>query len=48
MLCIFARYHRIQFQGKLIIQTQENVKKPKFGTDLGTFDPNFGHQFFLA
>ena len=35
MLDIVASYHCIQFQGKLTIQTQENVQKPHFGPDLG-------------
>ena len=37
MLDIVASYHRIQFQGKLMIQTQENDKQPVLGPDLGTF-----------
>ena len=35
MLDIVASYHRIQFQGKVMIQTRENGKKPHFGADLG-------------
>ena len=35
MLNIIASYHRNQFQRKLIIQTQENGKKPQFEPDLG-------------
>ena len=34
MLDIVASYHCIQFQGKLMIQTQENGKKPFFGLAL--------------
>ena len=36
-----ASYHRIQFQGRLLIQTQENDKKPHFGPDLGPLGPNY-------
>ena len=36
MLEIVARDHRMQFQGKDIIQTQENGEKPHFGPDLNT------------
>ena len=35
MLHIVASYHRMQFQGKLMIQTQENGEKPYFGPNLG-------------
>ena len=37
-------YHCMQFQGKRMIQTQENGKKPYFGTDLGPLGPNSGRQ----
>ena len=47
MLHILASYHCLQFQGKRIIQTQENDKKTHFGTDLGPFGPNSDHQFFF-
>ena len=40
MLDIVASYHRMQFQGKLMIETQENVEKPHFGPDLGPWGPN--------
>ena len=30
----FAIFHRIKFQGKPMIQTQENTEKPHFGPDL--------------
>ena len=33
----------MQFQGKLMIQTQENSKKPHFGPDLAPFSQNSGH-----
>ena len=36
MFGIVASYHRMQFQGKLMIQTQENGEKPHFGPDLGS------------
>ena len=39
MLSVVASYHRIRFQGKLMIETQENGKKLHFGPDLG---PDFG------
>ena len=47
MLDIVASYHRIQFQGKLVIQTQENGEKPHFEPNLGSLDPNSSRQFFL-
>ena len=34
----------MQFQGKLIIQIQENGKKPHFGPNLGSLGPNSGGQ----
>ena len=36
-------------QGKLLIQTQENGKKPHVGSDLGLLGPNSGckHFFFF-
>ena len=43
MLDIVASYHRIQFQGNLMIQTQQNGKKPNFGTDLSPM----GQKFFI-
>ena len=47
MLDIVASYHRIQFQGKRMIETQENGKKKKFGPDLGPLSPNLGCQIFF-
>ena len=47
MLDIVASYHRIQFQGKRMIQTQENDKKPYFGPDFGLLNPKTGRQIFL-
>ena len=35
MVDIIASYHRIQFEGKFMIQTQENDEKPHFGSYLG-------------
>ena len=42
-----ANYHRIQFQGKLMIQTQENGEKPHFGPGLGPLGPNLARQIFF-
>ena len=47
MLDIVIRYHHIQFQGKLKIQTQENGEKLHFELDLGLLGPNWGRQIFL-
>ena len=47
MLNIVASYHCIQFQGKLMIQTQENGEKPHFGPDLGLLGPKSGREFFF-
>ena len=35
MLNIITSYHCMKFQGKRMIQTQENGEKPDFGPDLG-------------
>ena len=40
MLDIATSYHRVQFQGKRMIQTQENGEKSHFGPDLGPLGPN--------
>ena len=50
MLDIVASYHCVQFQGKLMTQTQENSEKPHFGPDLGPLGPNSGRQilFFFS
>ena len=45
-LDIVASYHCMQFQGKLMIQTQENGGKPHFRPDLGLLRPNSGHEIF--
>ena len=45
MLNIVASYHCMQFQGKRIIQTQENGKKPYLGPDLGPLRKHSGRQF---
>ena len=47
ILDIITSYYHIQFQGKRMIQTQENGEKPCLGPDLGTLGPNSGHQFFF-
>ena len=47
MLDIVASYHHIQFQGKLMIQAQENDKKPHFESDLGFIGPKLEPSFFL-
>ena len=38
----FAIFHRIKFQGKPLIQTQENTEKPHFGPDLRPVAQNSG------
>ena len=48
MLDIIASYDCMQFQGKLMIQTQENGEKPHFGPNLGPLGLNSGHQFFFS
>ena len=47
MLDIVVNYHRIQFHGKPMIQTQGNSEKPNIGPDLGPFGPNSGPQNFF-
>ena len=47
MLNIITSYHRMQLQEKLMIQTQENGKKPHSGPDLGPLGPNLGRQIFF-
>ena len=39
MLDIVTSYDCMQFQEKLMIQTQENGEKPQFRPDLGPFRP---------
>ena len=39
-------YHCMQFQGKHMIQTQENGEKPHFGPNLGQLGP-IGRAIFL-
>ena len=46
MLSIVASCYSMQFQGKLIIQTQENGNKSRFGTNLGLFSPRQVRQCF--
>ena len=45
MLDIVASYHRIQFQGKRMIE--KKMEKKKFGPDLGPLSPNSGRQIFF-
>ena len=47
MLGFVASCLSMQFQGKLIIQTQEIDKKSHFGPDLGPLGTNLGRQFFF-
>ena len=47
MLDFVASYHHMQFQGKIMIQTQENGKKPHFGPHLGLMGPNLHCQIFF-
>ena len=48
MLDIVASCHCMQFQGKLMIQTQENDEKPHFGSDLGLLCPNLGCEIHFS
>ena len=48
MLEIVANYHCTQFQGKCMVQIQENGKKPHFRSDLGPLNPNSGCQISLS
>ena len=49
MLDILTSYHCLQFQGKRMIQTQENDKKKRyFGSDLGPLGPNSGRQILFS
>ena len=48
MLEIVASYHCMQFQAKLMIQTQENGGKPHFVPDLGPLGPNSGCTIFFS
>ena len=38
----------MQFQEKLMIQTQENGREPHFGSDLGLLVPKSGREFFYS
>ena len=42
MLEIVVSYHRMELQGNLIIQTQEDGKKPHFAIELGTLGQSSG------
>ena len=48
MLDIVAICYHIQFQGKLMIQTQRNDGKPHFEPDLGPLGSNAGCQIFFV
>ena len=48
MLGIVVAYYCTQFQGKFMIQTQENGKKPHFGPDLGPLGPHLGRQIWFS
>ena len=47
MLDIVAGYHCMQFQGKHMIQTKENGKKPHFRPNSGSLGPNSACQIFF-
>ena len=47
MLDIVASYHCMQFQGKRMTQTQDNVKKPHFRSELGLLGLSSGCHFFF-
>ena len=47
MLGIVTCYYCIQFQGKRMVQTQENGEKSHFGPDLGLLGPNPGRPIFF-
>ena len=38
----------MQFQGNLMIETQENGEKPHLGPNLGWLGPNSDGQFFFS
>ena len=48
MISIIQSYHRVQFQGKRITQTQGNGEKPHFVPYLGLLGPNLGANFFYV
>ena len=43
MLDTVVNYPPIQFQGKRMVQIQENNKKPHFAPDLGPLGSNLDH-----
>ena len=47
MLDIVARYYGMQYQGKMMIQTQGNDKKPQFGPNLGPLGPIWATKCFF-
>ena len=44
---VVASYHGMQFQGQIMIQTQENREKPHFGPNLGPLSPNSSRHIFF-
>ena len=44
---VVASYHCMQFQGQIMIQTQENREKPHFGSNLGPLSPNSSRHIFF-
>ena len=47
MFGIVSSYRCMQFQGRLMNQTWENVKKPSFGPDFDPFGPNSGRNILF-
>ena len=47
MLDIVTSYHYMQFQGKRIIQTQQNSKTPHFRPNFDPLGPNFCRQILF-
>ena len=47
LLDIIAVYHNMQNQKNLMIQTQENGRKPQIWANLGPFCPILGQIFFF-
>ena len=44
---IVPSFSLVQYQGKLMVQSWKNDKKPKFWIDFGPCAPNLSPQFFL-
>ena len=47
MLGTDASYNYMQFHRNLVMQTQENHKKPHLGPDLGLLGPRLDLNFFF-